>query len=148
MLRLWRLYSERYGPGLDGIGGTFADGRWHRRGDRIVYFGLTAAICVLERLAHKDADLLPRNLRLGAFVFDPAPAVDVAEPPGGWAQDEAVTQGIGSDWVRSAKSCLLVIPSVIVPEESNAMLNASHPDAKLLKAVSERPFSFDPRLIE
>ena len=147
MLRLWRLYPARYGPGLDGIGGTFADGRWHRRGDRVVYFGLTAAITVLERLAHIDPDLLPADLRLGSFVFDPEPAVDAADPPEGWTRDEAATQQIGSDWVRTAKTCLLQVPSVIVPEESNAMLNATHPDVNGLKLVSERPFSFDPRLV-
>jgi RES domain-containing protein len=71
----------------------------------------------------------------------------VADPPEGWTRDEGATQQIGSDWVRTAKTCLLRVPSVIVPEESNAMLNASHPDATELKLVSERPFSFDPRLI-
>src|SRR5215831_6694883 len=62
MPQLWRLYRAAYGPGLDGIGGTFADGRWHTRGARVVYFGATAAIVVLERLAHTDADLLPADL--------------------------------------------------------------------------------------
>jgi RES domain-containing protein len=147
VLRLWRLYPGRYGPGLDGIGGTFADGRWHRRGDRVVYFGLTAAITVLERLAHTDPDLLPSDLVLGSFLFDSDLGVEVAEVPDGWTRDEWITQRIGSDWVRSAKTCLLRVPSVIVPEESNAMLNASHADARALKLVSERPFSFDPRLL-
>jgi RES domain-containing protein len=39
MVRLWRLYRAKYGPGLDGVGGTFADGRWHALGQRVVYFG-------------------------------------------------------------------------------------------------------------
>jgi RES domain-containing protein len=147
VLRLWRLYSAQYGPGLDGIGGTFADGRWHRRGDRVVYFGLTAAITVLERLAHTDPDLLPSNLRLGLFAFDSDPDFQTVELPDGWAQDENLTQRIGSDWLRSATSCLLKVPSVIVPEEQNAMLNASHPDAKRLQLLSNRPFTFDLRLI-
>jgi hypothetical protein len=54
---LWRLYRAEYGHGLDGIGGTFADGLWHALGEHIDYFGATAAIVVLERLAHTDPDL-------------------------------------------------------------------------------------------
>ena len=69
MPQLWRLYRAEYGPGLDGTGGTFADGRWHTRGARVVYFGASAAIVVLERLAHTDPDLLPTDLRLACFEF-------------------------------------------------------------------------------
>jgi hypothetical protein len=62
---LWRLYRAQHGPGLDGSAGLFADGRWHARGERVVYFGGSAAIVVLERLAHTDPDLLPRRSRTG-----------------------------------------------------------------------------------
>ncbi len=58
-----------HGPGLDGIGGTFADGRWHSRGDLVVYFGGSAAITVLERLAHTDPDLLPDDSPAGPVRF-------------------------------------------------------------------------------
>ena len=59
---LWRLYRTPHGPGLDGIGGIFAGGRWHTLGERVVYFGGSAAIVVLERLAHTDPDLVPDDL--------------------------------------------------------------------------------------
>lgn len=60
---------------------------------------------------------------------------------------EAKTRGIGTKWLRSASSCLLAAPSAIVPEESNFVLNAQHPDASLLKLVRERRFAFDSRLL-
>jgi RES domain-containing protein len=151
MQQLWRLYRAPYGPGLDGIGGTFADGRWHTRGERVVYFGASAAIVVLERLAHADADLLPDDLRLGRFEFS-EPAVttvvkDLAALSKDWVRNEIATQRIGADWLRSKSSCLLTVPSAILPEESNLVFNPLHPDAQRLKLSHERPFTFDPRLV-
>jgi RES domain-containing protein len=149
MPSLWRLY--RHGPGLDGIGGLFADGRWHTQGQRVVYFGGSAAIVVLERLAHTDSDLLPNDLQLARFEF-PEPVLEAKADEFGrlsadWTQDEDHTRLIGSRWRLGGSSCLLAVPSAIVPEERNFVLNPEHPDAKRLRLVRKRRFTFDPRLI-
>ena len=148
---LWRLYRSKYGPGLDGIGGTFAQGRWHRQGNRIAYFGASAAIVVLERLAHTDPDLLPTDLRLGYFEFPEAVSFihvnNFAAVPRNWIQSENATRQIGTNWLREGTSCLLVVPSAILPEESNVAFNPQHTDATTIRLVRERAFSFDPRLI-
>jgi RES domain-containing protein len=148
---LWRLYRSQYGPGLDGAGGTFADGRWHTRGKRVVYFGASAAIVVLERLAHTDADLLPNDLHLAQFEFSRSVAEtkvqELALLPDDWTRDEKATRRIGDLWWRAGFACLLVVPSAILPEKSNFVLNTEHADMKFLRLVRERPFRFDPRLI-
>jgi len=151
MPALWRLYRATYGPGLDGAGGTFAEGRWHSRGARVVYFGASAAIVVLERLAHTDPDLLPDDLRLGHFEFSKTVAAtkveDLAVLPANWLQDENTTRRLGDRWRTQRSSCLLVVPSAILPEESNYVFNPQHADARLVRLIRERPFRFDPRLI-
>ncbi|MCC6367656.1 MAG: RES family NAD+ phosphorylase [Bryobacterales bacterium] len=151
MPRLWRLYRAEYGPGLDGIGGRLADGRWHTRGARVVYFGASAAIVVLERLAHTDPDLLPADLHLACFelpeTFTGINAGDISALPENWIRDENETRRIGGQWWRERSSLLLVVPSAILPEESNYVLNAQHPEAKSLRLIGGRPFTFDPRLI-
>ncbi len=151
MPSLWRLYRAPHGPGLDGLGGLFADGRWHALGERVVYFGASAAIVVLERLAHADPGLLPADLLLARFEF-PAPVLEtrveeLAALPANWIQDENATRRIGGRWLRQLSSCLLAVPSAILPEESNFVLNPEHPDASQLRLVAERSFTFDPRLI-
>jgi RES domain-containing protein len=151
MPRLWRLYRAEYGPGLDGIGGTFADGRWHTRGERVVYFGATAAIVVLERLAHTDPDLLPTDLRLACFEFAETVSTikveDICPLSGNWMHDDNATRRIGGQWWLACSSPLLLVPSAILPEESNYVLNALHAEAKSLRLIRERPFTFDPRLL-
>jgi RES domain-containing protein len=151
MPALWRLYRTLHGPGLDGIGGIFADGRWHSLGERVVYFGGSAAIVVLERLAHTDPDLLPDDLQLARFEFaQPVLETKVEEfaalPPD-WSQDENATRHIGTQWRQQGSSCLLAVPSAILPEEHNFLLNPEHPDANQLRLVYERHFAFDRRLI-
>jgi RES domain-containing protein len=143
MPSLWRLYRAQHGPGLDGIGAMFADGRWHARGERVVYFGASAAIVVLERLAHTDPDLLPDDLRLARFEFS-EPVLenkveDFAALPANWHRDEARTRHIGRRWRDQGSSCLLAVPSAILPEEGNYVLNPEHPDAVRLRLVQERP---------
>jgi RES domain-containing protein len=58
----------------------------------------------------------------------------------------AVSRSIGSAWLAAGASALLVVPSVIVEEESNVLLNPSHPDARRIFAVKTRRFLFDPRV--
>ncbi|MEO8131587.1 MAG: RES domain-containing protein, partial [Bryobacteraceae bacterium] len=110
---LWRLYRAPYGPGLDGIGGTFANGRWHKRGELVVYFGASASIVVLERLAHIDADLLPGDLRLGRFEFAASVSInnvnDLAALPDDWTRNETFTRNLGSEWLRTPSACVLAV---------------------------------------
>ncbi len=151
MLQLWRLYRAAHGPGLDGIGGTIANGRWHAQGKRVVYFGATPAIVALEKLAHINPDLLPGDLRLGCFGFGkavhPAKIEDRSPLPENWIGNESATQKLGTDWLRAGSGCVLKVPSVLLPEETNYVFNPQHEDAQHLHCVSERAFSFDARLI-
>lgn len=148
--RLWRLYRKHHGPGLEGVGGTFAEGRWHSQGQRVVYFGASAAIVVLERLAHTDPDLLPGDL-LGLFELPDSPDHPGSQAPGhlpdGWHHNESWSRKTGDDWLSGNSSCLLAVPSAILPEETNYVFNPAHPAAGSIRLVRERPFSFDSRLI-
>jgi RES domain-containing protein len=116
-----------------------------------VYFGASPAIVVLERLAHTDADLLPADLQLAYFEFAHAVSLthvnEIAQLPNNWIGVEDVTRQIGADWRRRQSSCLLIVPSAILPEESNLVFDPEHPDAKWLHLIRERPFTFDPRLV-
>lgn len=146
-MQLWRLYRRAHGPGLDGMGGLLASGRWHRRGTRAVYFGASPAIVVLEKLAHVDPATLPADLVLGRFDAD----VSVEDAHIVEADDELLdldrTQALGHAFFRKNAACVLRVPSVILPEEFNLILNPLHPDAAKMKVTGERDFRFDGRLI-
>lgn len=114
-----------------------------------MYFGAGAAIVVLEKLAHLNPDILPADLMLGLFEAD----VSVEDlwsdtrTPMPDLEDIEVTRGAGQGWLTSGRSCVLRVPSVVVPEEQNLVLNPQHAEAQRLALVSERPFTFDGRLL-
>jgi RES domain-containing protein len=148
-MKLWRLYRRAHGPGLDGAGGRYAAGRWHRQGMPVVYFGAGAAIVVLEKLAHLDPDTLPSDLLLGLFEGD----VSVEDtwpdiiPPTPDVESIEETRELGERWLRKRATCVLRVPSIVVPEERNLLLNPQHDEAGRIKFVADRPFTFDGRLL-
>jgi len=141
---LWRLYRAAHGPGLDGAGGLHAAGRWHRLGRRVVYFGASPAIVVLEKLAHVDPDALPGDLLLGRFAGEPS-VESVTEPPD--VGDPVACRVHGERFLEAGRACALRVPSVVLPEENNYLVNSLHPEAVKIRLICERSFLFDERLV-
>jgi RES domain-containing protein len=141
---LWRLYRAAHGPGLDGAGGLYAAGRWHRLGRRVVYFGASPAIVVLEKLAHVNPAALPGDLLLGQF--DGELSVESATEPVD-VSDTVACRTCGERFLEGARACALRVPSVVLPEEANYLVNALHPEAVGIRLVSQRSFFFDERLV-
>jgi len=52
----------------------------------------------------------------------------------------------GEDWIKTATSGVLLVPSVIVPSEANILINPVHPDASKIHVLARNPFTLDPRL--
>lgn len=57
------------------------------------------------------------------------------------------TQRIGDAWLKSGRSLVLAVPSALIPEEPNFLLNPRHPDFDLLQIGPVEPFALDPRLL-
>lgn len=143
---LWRISS--YGD-LSGAGGLRHAGRWHSAGFPIVYLADSPSTALLETLVHLelDEDTYPDARKLLEVTVPADCVVEELELPEGegWKQDQAFTQRLGMTWLRSHRSPLASVPSVIVSEVRNYLLNPMHPDAVRIKVVSERLQPFDPR---
>lgn len=150
---LWRIAAEtRSYPATDLSGGGAAKnpGRWNEDSQPVLYAAPTIAIAVLETAAHIDSAGLPLNRFLVRIdVPDSAWAareeLDIAALPATWGAIPAGrgSAAIGAEWLRSRRSLVLVVPSVIVPEEPVSLLNPAHPDAGTLTAAVVRPFEYD-----
>jgi len=53
----------------------------------------------------------------------------------------------GANWLKARSSPVLQVPSIMIPEESNFLLNPEHPRAEEVKIGDARPFTFDPRFL-
>ncbi|MBW4053424.1 MAG: RES domain-containing protein [Proteobacteria bacterium] len=136
---------------FSGLGGLYAEGRWTRRGRPVVYTSQSISLAVLEyALNYRRHGWLPSSVLARSQIPDrlPIEAVSLAELPDNWRDPDPpeVIRNIGQDWLQRAKSVCLMVPSAIVPEEWNYLLNLRHPDfSKLIFGVPEE-FHFDRRL--
>jgi RES domain-containing protein len=114
-----------------------------------VYFGAGAAIVILEKLAHLNPDTLPADLLLGLFEADVS-VEDLRPETSGQSRhldDIDRTRDAGQKWLDSARSCALRVPSIVVPEEHNLVVNPRHAEAERIALVTEYPFIFDGQLL-
>lgn len=150
-MRVWRV-ARRVHSALDGEGARRAGGRWNSPGLAVVYTSSALSLAILELLVHTDPDLVPRDLY--AFEIEvPASLVpdhlDVSILPSGWRDipNHPACRAAGDAWLEQRSHALLGVPSAVVPEELNYLINPAHADAALIKVVRSRPFSFDERLV-
>lgn len=97
-----------------------------------------------------DAEDLPSHYQLlGVEVPDSAAIAALGENdlPDGWREQLLLTRARGDDWLRAGATALLRVPSAIVPEAVNYLLNPAHPDAARIGIASALRAAFDPRLM-
>jgi len=151
MREAWRIVKEKHAAtAFSGEGSARAGGRWNSRGVRVVYTSCWRSLAVLESLVHLNPSVRFRYVAL-RITFDNA-LVEVfprkalprkwrVEPP------PPSTKAVGDLWVLEARSVVLALPSVIIPEEFNFLLNPAHPDFKKIYIGKPERFAFDPRLL-
>ncbi len=152
---VWRIPTDTKSyeaDDLSGAGAKTTGGRWNAVGDALVYSSETQALACLETVVHLNAGGLPLNRYLVAVTIPAAVwARARTETPGslpvGWDADPSGRASIrfGTDWIRSAASALLRVPSVIVPDEYNVLINPVHPDSGAVVAAKVRKWLYDPR---
>lgn len=146
---LWRVSNHAE---LDGQGGLIASARWHDRGHRVVYLAETPAGALLEVLVHLEFDFgtLPKTyqmLKVEAPDNLPSRAIAEAAIPADWATNEQLSRKLGTEWLTKRDTALLRVPSTIVPETFNMLLNPLHPHADQLKVLWHRRYPWDSRLL-
>jgi len=148
--RIWRLTKARYARTcLDGEGARKAGGRWNERGVAVAYCASTLSLAVLELLVHVDASTIPDDMMAVPITVPDDVRIEDLRPPKGYdtVPVSRAAQRAGSAWVTEGRTLLLRVPSVVVPEEMNVLVNPAHADIARLVVGRARPFRFDPRLV-
>ena len=144
-MRLYRLGTAHH-PVWDGAGAALHGGRWNPQGAAVIYVAGSLALAMLERLVQRRA--LGQTLVVAAEVPDVLAWTDLLErPPSGWralGSPEAVAAGAA--WLREGRTALLRVPSALVPQEPNWVVNVRHPDAARIVASAPEALVLDPRL--
>lgn len=144
----WRISNHQL---LDGAGGLRAPGRWHTRGQRVVYLAESPAGALIEALVHLEIDpaTLPRGYTLMKIAAPAELAIATAtiRTLGPKASDLDATQRLGDLWLAGCEGALLRVPSAILPDTFNLLLNPAHPDAAQLRVVTRANYPWHPHLL-
>jgi len=147
---LWRISNHST---LDGRGGLHASARWHSQGHAVVYLATSPAGALVEVLVHLEFDpqRLPASYRmLKAEAPDEAQPrrINAASLPNNWRHDLVLTRSLGDEWLTARQSALLEVPSAILPETFNLLLNPRHADAQRIAVLWHQPFPYDRRFFK
>lgn len=131
MTTVWRLATRRFAAtAFTGEGARLYGGRWNRKGVPMVYTAGSQSLAMLEMLVQDEPlraryvmipATLPRNLKIERVTPDQLPADwrDIA------AREQL--QAMGTEWARRLSTAVLAVPSVVIPAETNYLLNPLHP---------------------
>jgi RES domain-containing protein len=147
-MNLWRISNHR---SLAGEGGLKYAARWHSAGQRIVYLAESPAGAMVEILVHLELeeDELPASytlLRVGAPDDLPIREIRVPEDEE-WKRNLNLSRRLGDEWLVQRETALARVPSAILPDTSNYLLNPLHADAKRIHILQITRAEFDPRLL-
>jgi len=149
---VYRLAKLRYQKQIfSGIGGLHAHGRWTWRRLPVVYTSESISLAVLEyALNYRRRGWVPASVLGRATVPDDVAIelVDVTGLPRRWSDPDPPPElrEIGQDWLDRGRTAVLKVPSAVIVEEWNYLLNPQHADFGKLVWGKSRQFQFDPRL--
>lgn len=151
---LWRIGSdtpEYTADDATGTGAKITGGRWNRQGLPVIYTASNIALAALETVVHLGGLPLNRYLvrvEVPDEVWQARKVGTQETLPVGWDALPAgkVSLDAGDAWLKGLSSALFAVPSVIVPEEFNVLINPGHQDAKKITLTKLRRFQYDARL--
>ena len=147
-MRAFRLTRARYAA-FSGRGSLLASARWHWAGSPMIYSADSRALAVLETLVHTRKDQIPSDYVLYELDVEGTAVEEVRAErlPVDWkAPEPSQARDFGSEWMQSRRSIALLVPSVVIPEEHNLLINPEHPGFAQLRIHGPRRFDFDQRL--
>jgi RES domain-containing protein len=153
LIQAWRLIKKKHlSDALSGEGARLGGGRWNHVGIPVAYASETLSLAVLELFIHftrRDITISKSLLAIPILIPDSINAIEVPlqDLAPGWNSSPPpdFTRDIGTEWVRSGASAVLRVPSAIVPEEPNFVINVKHPDFSSITVGDPRPFTLDDR---
>ena len=116
----------------------------------MVYCSESRSLAALELFVNLAPNSMPREL-----VFIPADvpeqfltAVKPADLPSNWRDYPApdAVKDIGTQWVEQKTCAALLVPSAVMPDERNILLNPEHTDFTKIKIGKPNRFVFDARM--
>lgn len=147
---VFKICREKYSHSLQASG---ASNRWNKKDEFVIYTGSSRSLSTLEMVAHRSYINISNQYKLLIIYISEElliKEIEIKDLPENWKSIEAYVelQEIGSKWYQSNESLVLKVPSAIIPQEFNYIINTRHPlfaTHIILKGVDD--FVWDNRLL-
>jgi len=152
-MRAWRITIKKAALDRECKGAREAGGHWHSEGQAALYAAMTVELAVLEKFVHtEEVDEEPLVLVAIDLPDDPSLGLDVRadELPEGWdaLDDGGSATAFGAAFLNKREYLYLRVPSVVVGEGVNLVINPAHPAYEGVKLSIARTFTFDARMFK
>ena len=127
--------------------------RWNSGGVSMIYAASSRSLACLENVVHRNKTSLTDYFRVMVIYIPDSLKTDILQvpdlPDGWYYSDETAYEKcrvFGNKWINSHDSAVLKVPSAIVKNEFNILINPLHKDFQKIKQIDNEPFFFDPRI--
>ncbi|MDJ0636526.1 MAG: RES domain-containing protein [Xenococcaceae cyanobacterium MO_188.B29] len=139
------IHNNRY-PIFNSTGAKLYPGRWNENYP-VIYCSSNYSLAMLEKLAHSNTGDIPKNQQWIEIVLPVGTTYETVTTYSlsNW-KESSVSKRYGDDWIKSKRSCISIVPSVIAPVDNNILINESHPQFSNITTSLNQPVIWDRRL--
>lgn len=146
-MTVYRITKQEYSKELKASG---YPARWNFKGSYVIYTAESRSLACLENLVHRSGE---GNNALYKVILIQIPdtikidTIDITALKKDWQKIEsyAYCQSLGAEWLSGFKTAILKVPSVLIKNEFNYLINPAHADFKRIKITAVEDFIFDSR---
>ncbi len=152
-MKVYRIGKWKYLDDLSGMGAKLWGGRWNKEGIPVVYTSEHLSLAVLELLANQIRNLVDETY---GYIEIEIPdqvshySISIKDLKTNWRDGfyDPSTIDIGSDWLKDRSSLLLSVPSAVLMQEKNILINPQHPDFQSVRITEKSALALDGRVTE
>jgi len=147
---VYRISNELYKEDISGNGAAINGSRWNSKNIRMVYTGEYISLSILESLVYlREIDIPEKQYFLTIQIPDVEfQDIILSKLKDKWQQHINYTQWIGDQFIKNNEALVLKVPSAIVPQEHNFLINPLHATFKKVKIVNTELLELDKRLLQ
>lgn len=148
---VYRITNEKFKSDISGNGAALYGSRWNSKGNPLLYTSQFISLSILESLVHlKKQEIPPTQYLIGIELPEEKETVEISykKIKNNWRKELEYTQWLGDQFLQNNQKLVLKVPSAIVPQECNFLLNPLHVEFKKVKIISSELLELDKRLTE
>lgn len=150
---VFRLSRAKYANQLNGKGAAKSGNRWNSKGTEIIYTAESRALAMAEVAVHLQLTNLPQDFVMLEIEIPEnlvVGEIDTSDLDDNWSDNppHLNSQKLGDLFIQSGATCILRVPSAIVPGDFNYLMNPHHPNFPSIYLHKIVKFPFDNRLLK